>query len=93
MKNDPFELLKARERHKAVREAWKREQLLVWEGKGTRNWTKKQQIDILDLKKGKAYDDFGQAFEGQHMKSAAEYPEYLGNPERDRNFFCKLRRL
>lgn len=56
MKNDPFELLKARERHKAVREAWKREQLLVWEGKGTRNWTKKQQIDILDLKKGKAYD-------------------------------------
>ena len=77
MKNDPFELLKARERHKAVREAWKREQLLVWEGKGT----KKQQIDILDLKKGKAYDDFGQAFEGQHMKSAAEYPEYLGNPD------------
>ena len=30
---------------------------------------------------GRAYDDFGRAFEGQHMKSAAEYPEYQVNPD------------
>lgn len=70
-----------RERNKAIRKAWEREQQLVQEGKGTRNWTKEQQADILDPDKGKAYDDEGRAFEGQHMKSAAEYPEYQGDPD------------
>ena len=28
---------------------------------------------------GKAYDEDGKAFEGQHMKSAAEYPEFQGD--------------
>lgn len=70
-----------KERNKAIRLAWEREQALVAEGKGTRDWTKEQQQDILDPYKGKAYDDNGRAFEGQHMKSAAEYPEYQGNPD------------
>ena len=68
------------ERLKAIRKAWEREQGLVAEGKGTRDWTKEQQEDILDPAKGKAYDENGRAFEGQHMKSAAEYPEYQGDP-------------
>ena len=66
------------ERNKAVREAWIKEQNLVQEGKGTRAWTPEQQKDILE--KGKAYDDSGKAIEGQHMKSAEQYPEYQGDP-------------
>lgn len=59
-----------KERNKAVRKAWEREQQLVKEGCGTRDWTEEQQKDILDPAKGKAYDDQGRAFEGQHMKTA-----------------------
>lgn len=70
-----------KERNKAIKEAWEREQVLVSEGKGTRDWTKEQQEDILDPDKGKAYDENGRAFEGQHMKSAAEYPEYQGDSD------------
>ena len=66
------------ESQKAIREAWEKEQELVKEGKGTRDWTPEQQKDILE--KGKAYDENGKAFEGQHMKSAEQYPEYQGNP-------------
>lgn len=70
-----------KERNKAIRLAWEREQELVAEGKGTRDWSLEQQKDILDPDKGKAYDEKGRAFEGQHMKSAAEYPEYQGDPD------------
>lgn len=70
-----------KERNKAIRLAWEREQKLVAEGKGTRDWSEDQQKDILDPDKGKAYDENGRAFEGQHMKSAAEYPEYQGDPD------------
>lgn len=70
-----------KERNKAIRLAWEREQQLVSEGKGTRNWSQDQQKDILDPDKGKAYDENGRAFEGQHMKNAAEYPEYQGDPD------------
>lgn len=66
------------ESNKAILAAWDKEQELVQEGKGTREWTHQQQQDILD--KGKAYDDNGKAFEGQHMKSAEMYPEYQGEP-------------
>ncbi len=66
---------------KAIRLAWEKEQELVREGKGTRDWTKEQQQDILNPDKGKAYDDKGRAFEGQHMKSVEEYPDYQGNPD------------
>lgn len=72
---------------KAIRAAWQKEQELVSEGKGTRDWTPEQQKEILEL--GKAYyhsenpDDVndGKAFEGHHMKSAEAYPEYQGDPE------------
>lgn len=70
-----------KERNKAIRLAWEREQKLVAAGKGTRDWSQEQQKDILDPDKGKAYDENGRAFEGQHMKSAVEYPEYQGNPD------------
>jgi len=66
------------ESNKAILAAWNKEQELVKEGKGTREWTPKQQQDILE--KGKAYDDYGVAFQGQHMKSAEMYPEYQGDP-------------
>lgn len=66
------------ESNKAILAAWNKEQELVQEGKGTREWTPKQQQDILE--KGKAYDDDGVAFQGQHMKSAEMYLEYQGDP-------------
>lgn len=66
---------------KAIRLAWEQERKLVAQGKGTRDWTEEQQKDILDPTKGKAYDDNGRAFEGQHMKSAEKYPEYQGDPD------------
>lgn len=69
-----------KERNKAIRLAWERERELVLQGKGTRDWSLDQQKDILDPDKGKAYDENGRAFEGQHMKSDAEYPEYQGDP-------------
>lgn len=65
------------ESNKAILAAWNKEQELVQEGKGTREWTPKQQQDILE--KGKAYDEDGVAFQGQHMKSAEMYPEYQGD--------------
>lgn len=66
------------ESNKAIRLAWSREQELVKEGKETRDWTFEQQQDILE--KGKAYDEEGYAFQGQHMKSAEKYPEFQGDP-------------
>lgn len=66
------------ESNKAILSAWNKEKELVQEGKGTRDWTPKQQQDILE--KGKAYDEDGVAFQGQHMKSAEMYPEYQGDP-------------
>ncbi len=65
--------------NKAIALAWSKEQQLVREGKGTRDWTPEQQQDILD--RGKAYGDDGKAFEGHHMKSAEKYPEYQGDLE------------
>ncbi len=64
---------------KAIREAWKKERQLVLEGKGTRDWSEEQQLEIIEL--GKVFDDDGKAFEGQHMKSVVTYPEHQGNPD------------
>lgn len=68
------------EANKAIRLAWQRESELVQEGKGTRDWTEEQQKDILNSEIGKAYDEKGRAYEGQHMKSVEKYPEYQGDP-------------
>jgi hypothetical protein len=65
------------EASKAVKQAWKNEQSLVLDGKGTRNWTPEQQQSIID--NGKAYDEDGKAFEGHHMKSAETFPEHQGD--------------
>lgn len=64
---------------KAIYNAWVNEVELVNEGKGTRDWTEEQQLDIIV--KGKAYDDDGRAFEGHHMKSVEQYPDYQENPQ------------
>lgn len=69
------------EAHKAIVAAWEKEQELVRQGKGTRDWTPEQQNDILNSERGKAYDTDGRAFDGQHMKSVAKYPEHQGNPD------------
>lgn len=39
------------ESNKAILAAWNKEQELVREGKGTRDWTPEQQQDILDKEK------------------------------------------
>ncbi|GAA4360993.1 hypothetical protein [Angustibacter luteus] len=63
---------------RAIKEAWENERRLVLEGKGTRDWSEEHQRQIKD--KGKAYDDQGRAFEGQHMKSVSSHPEYQDDP-------------
>ena len=65
------------EANKAISMAWENEQQLISEGRGTRDWTPEQQQDILE--RGKAYDDNGKAFEGQHMRSAEMHPECQGD--------------
>lgn len=71
---------------KAVAAAWANEKELVAMGKGTRDWTKEQQEDILN--KGRAYDDNGIAFEGHHMKSVEKFPKYQGRSD-DIQFLSK----
>ena len=63
---------------KAVLKAWELEAERVAEGKGTRDWTREQQQDILE--NGIAHDEDGKAFQGQHMKSVEQYPDYQGDP-------------
>lgn len=65
--------------NKAIEAAWAEEQKRVEKGTGTRDWTPQQQKDILD--RGKAYDEDGKAFEGQHMRSVEIHPEEQGNPD------------
>lgn len=60
-----------RERQQAVKDAWAREQELINQGKGTVDWTPEQQKELME--KGRV-----SGYEGQHMKSVHEYPEYAG---------------
>ncbi len=63
-------------------EAWDNERALIRQGKGTRNWTKAEQEIILNstdyppLKKA-----LGIQYDGQHMYSKAEYPEFACKSE------------
>ena len=59
------------ERKRAVKEAWSREKKLVCNGKGTVDWTIEQQNELIE--KGHV-----SGYEGQHMKSVNEYPEFAG---------------
>lgn len=63
-----------RDRQKAVRDAWTREKDLVCQGKGTRDWTAEQQKELIETGRVKGY-------EGQHMKSVNEYPEYAASAD------------
>jgi len=73
--------------HDAIRDFWNRERELIKEGKGTRDWTLQQQIEIMNFKPGRGgerkdanapTDVNGKAYEGHHMKSAEAYPQYQG---------------
>lgn len=59
-------------RQAAVRNAWKNEKNLVSKGQGTRNWTKKEQQELMKRGSVKGYD-------GHHMKSVSKYPQYAGD--------------
>ena len=61
---------------RAIADAWENERQLVSEGKGTRDWSREEQEDILAT--GKAHDANGRAFEGHHMQSVSYKPEYQG---------------
>lgn len=60
------------QRRNAVRNAWKNEQMLVEQGKGTRNWTVEEQKELLE-------NGHISGYEGHHMKSVSEYQEFAGN--------------
>ena len=63
-----------RDRQKAVRDAWSRERELVGKGKGTVDWSAEQQKELMETGRVKGY-------EGQHMKSVNEYPEYAASSD------------
>ena len=61
-------------RKKAIDGAWERERELVQNGQGTRDWTVAQQSELLT-------EGHVTGFEGSHMMSVKDYPEYAGNPD------------
>ena len=62
-------------RTKAVNQAWDDEvELVKRTGKGTRDWTDAEMHELLTTGKVKGY-------EGQHMKSAEAFPDYVDVPE------------
>ena len=61
------------ERRRAVALAWKDEKGRVLEGKGTRDWSQKEQREIIAKGKAKGY-------QGHHMKSVKAYPDLAGDP-------------
>lgn len=62
------------DRQKAVRDAWAREKEYVLKGKGTCDWSIKEQKELIQTGHVNGYD-------GQHMKSVAEYPEYAASAD------------
>ena len=60
-------------RQDAVSRAWEMERERVLQGKGTRDWTVSQQVELI--KYGRV-----SGFEGQHMKNVARYPQFAGDP-------------
>lgn len=63
-----------RERQKAVRDAWARERKYVLSGRGTVDWNAEQQKELMD--NGRVH-----GYEGHHMKSCSEYPEYAATAD------------
>lgn len=60
------------QRRCAVSKAWLKERQQVMNSCGSRNWTQKEQKEILST--GKCH-----GYEGQHMLSVKAHPEYAGN--------------
>ena len=63
-----------RQRADAVRGAWKNERALVRDGKGTRDWSQRQQISMI--RKGQV-----SGIDGHHMQSVRTHPQQAGNPQ------------
>ena len=64
-------------RKQAVDDFWTHERELVLQGKGSRNWSIDDQNRILN---GLNPTDInGDSFEGQHMYSVSDYPEFAGD--------------
>lgn len=63
-----------RQRLFAVRGAWRTEQTLARQNRGTRRWSAGQREELLATGRVKGY-------EGHHMKSVKAYPQYAGNPK------------
>lgn len=61
------------QRSKGVAKAWERERELVRKGRGARQWTVKEQKELLRTGRVKGY-------QGHHMKSVAMHPEYAAEP-------------
>ena len=61
-------------RRAAVSKAWANERALVREGKGTRDWSKSQQAEILATGRCKGYI-------GHHKCSVKNNPELAGEPK------------
>lgn len=60
------------QRRCAVSKAWSKERQQVMNSRGSRNWSQKEQKEIL--RTGKCH-----GYEGQHMLSVKEHPEHAGN--------------
>lgn len=60
------------QRRCAVSKAWSRERGLVLQSLGSRNWSPKEQREIIAT--GKCH-----GYEGQHMLSVKSHPEHAGN--------------
>lgn len=62
----------AKERRRAVSEAWKTEKSKVLEGKGTRDWSQKEQKEIISKNHATGY-------QGHHMKSVHDHNSKAGD--------------
>lgn len=68
-------------RQQAVRKAWNQEEELVRKtGRGTYDWNEDEIKDLLTPYKEKGYRGV-KGYEGQHMKSAKEYPDFVEYPD------------
>lgn len=62
------------QRRCAVEKAWAHERERILQGRGSRDWTKGEQREIL--RTGSCH-----GFEGHHMQSVKEHPDQAGNPD------------
>lgn len=73
------------QRRCAVSKAWSKERSEVLRSRGSRDWTKEEQREIIET--GKCH-----GYEGQHMFSVKSYPEHAGN-EKNIQFLTRKEHL